>query len=197
MEYGYSILMGIFAGTLSLYAGFMALFKDYKMLPFRATQSVKPKNEKVYMTQLAKVIALVACSPALSSVVGLWNMTAALIVLITTGVIFIWLGTKLVKNAEGKNKENKDYYFRVISNQVRFGCGYRNHNGHRQYFAWHGYPNQNSDYITTSEISEDEFKEINKNYPKEIVANREKAEVFRNRYVDNHPMILEGWDRLL
>ena len=92
---------------------------------------------------------------------------------------------------------NKDYFFRVISNQVRFGCGYRTVDGKRQYFAWHGYPDRNSDYITTSEISESEFDEINKKYPKEIIANREKAEVFRNRYVDDHPAILEGWDRLL
>lgn len=93
--------------------------------------------------------------------------------------------------------DNKDYFFRVISNQVRFGCGYRTVDGKRQYFAWHGYPDRNSDYITTSEISESEFDEINKKYPKEIIANREKAEVFRNRYVDGHPVILEGWDRLL
>lgn len=90
-----------------------------------------------------------------------------------------------------------DYCFRVISNQVRFGCGYRTVNGKRQYFAWHGYPDRNSDYFTTAEISESEFNEINKKYPKEIVANREKAEVFRNRYVDGHPVILEGLDRLL
>ena len=92
---------------------------------------------------------------------------------------------------------NKDYFFRVISNQVRFGCGFRTVDGKRQYFAWHGYPDRNSDYITTSEISESEFDEINKKYPKEIIANREKAEVFRNKYVNGHPIILEGWDRLL
>ena len=101
MEYGYSILMGIFAGALLLYAGLMALTKDYKMLPFRARTSVNPKNPKKYMIQLAKVVALVACSPALSALVGLWNIAAALIVLIATGVLFIWFGTKIVKN-EGK-----------------------------------------------------------------------------------------------
>ncbi|MBQ7669681.1 MAG: hypothetical protein IJS45_03050 [Clostridia bacterium] len=93
--------------------------------------------------------------------------------------------------------EKKDYDFRVISNQVRFGCGFRTVDGVRQYFAWHGYPNRNDDYITTSEISESEYEEINEKYPKEIVANREQAEVFRNRYVDGHPVILEGWNRLL
>ena len=93
--------------------------------------------------------------------------------------------------------KNKDYFFRVISKQVRFGCGYRTVDGKRQYFAWHGYPNRNDDYFTTSESSEAEYDEINRKYPKEIVANREKAEVFRSRYVDGHPVILEGWNRLL
>ena len=60
MEYGFSILMWFFAGALLLYAGLMALTKDYKMLPYRARTSVKPKNPKKYMTQLSKVIALVA-----------------------------------------------------------------------------------------------------------------------------------------
>ena len=44
MEYGYSILMGIFSAAILVYAGLMALTKDYKMLPYRATISVKPKN---------------------------------------------------------------------------------------------------------------------------------------------------------
>ena len=33
-------------------------------------------------------------------------------------------------------------FFRVISNQVRFGCGFRTVEGRKQYFAWHGYPNR-------------------------------------------------------
>ena len=93
--------------------------------------------------------------------------------------------------------KNKNYFFRVISNQVRFGCGYRTVDGKKQFFAWHGYPDRNSDYFTTAEISESEFDEINQKYPKEIVANREQAQAFRNRYVEGHPVLLEGWDRLL
>ena len=100
MEYGYSILMAIFAGALLLYAGMMALFRDYKMLPYRARVSVKPKDEKAYMRQLAKVIALVALAPALSALVGLWNMTAAFIVLIVSAVLFIWLGTRLMRGVK-------------------------------------------------------------------------------------------------
>lgn len=97
MEYGYSVLMAIFAGAIWLYAGLMALTKDYKMLPLRAQVAVTPKDPKLYMTQLAKVVALVALSPALSALAGLWNMAAALIVLIGSAVLFIWLGTRIMR----------------------------------------------------------------------------------------------------
>lgn len=100
MEYGYSILMGIFAGLILIYAGLMALTKDYKMLPFRARVSVQPKDEKRYMKQLAKVVALVALAPALSALTGLWNMIAALIVLVVSAIVFIWLGTKIMRGVE-------------------------------------------------------------------------------------------------
>lgn len=96
-----------------------------------------------------------------------------------------------------KRREKQDYFFRVISNQVRFGCGFRTVDGRRQYFAWHGYPSRNDDYFTTSEISAQEFQEIEKAYPREIVADRETAEAFRRRYVDGHPVLLEGMNRLL
>ena len=90
-----------------------------------------------------------------------------------------------------------DNCFRVISDQVRFGCGYRTLNGRRQYFAWHGYPDRNDDYFTTAEISESEFQRIEEEYPEEIVANREEAQRFRDKYVEGHPVLLEGWSRLL
>lgn len=100
MEYGFSILMTIFSAVLLLYAGMMALFKDYKMLPFRAQISVKPKNKKKYMMQFAKVIALLAVSPALSALIGLWNLLVAMIVLIIATIFFIWIGVKIMKNVE-------------------------------------------------------------------------------------------------
>ena len=86
---------------------------------------------------------------------------------------------------------------RVISDLVRFGCGYRTQDGKRQYFAWHGYPNRDFDYFTTSEISAREYDEICREYPKQISADRERAELFRNKYVEGHPVLLEGWDKLL
>ena len=100
MEYAYSIIMGAFAVALLIYAGLMALTKDYKMLPFRSRVSVKPKDPKRYAFQLSKVIALVAAAPAISALIGLWNILVAVIVLFVTIILFIWLGTKILKGVE-------------------------------------------------------------------------------------------------
>ena len=94
-------------------------------------------------------------------------------------------------------ENNEERYSRVISNQVRFGCGYRTHEGKRQYFAWHGYPNRNDDFITTAEISANEFDRISREYPREITADRETAEKFREKYVNGHKVLFEGWNKLL
>ncbi len=93
--------------------------------------------------------------------------------------------------------EGGDRYFRVISNQVRFGCGYRTVEGRRQYFAWHGYPNRNDDYFTTAEISRAEFEQIAAEYPKELIADRDTAQAFRDKYVEGRRVLLEGWNKLL
>lgn len=50
MDEGYSILMALVA---------VAILKDYKMLPYRARVSVQPKDEKRYILQLSKVVAIV------------------------------------------------------------------------------------------------------------------------------------------
>ena len=94
-------------------------------------------------------------------------------------------------------KNCDENFSRVISNQVRFGYGYRTIKGRKQYFAWHGYPNRNDDYFTTAEISEKEFLQIDSEYPQELSADRETAEVFQNKYIDGHTVLLEGWNKLL
>ena len=91
----------------------------------------------------------------------------------------------------------KSFSLRVISKQVIFGCGYRTVNGEKAFFAWHGYPNRNDDYITTSSISQNEYEEIGRQYPREISADRETAEAFRQKYVEGHLVLLEGWNKLL
>ncbi|MBQ1638723.1 MAG: hypothetical protein II101_03540 [Ruminococcus sp.] len=95
MEYGYTVLMAAFSVALLLYAGLMALFRDYRMLPLQARVSVEPKDKKRYMLRLAKIVALVAASPALSALIGLWNIPVAFVVLLVSAVLFIWLGTRI------------------------------------------------------------------------------------------------------
>lgn len=97
MEHAYSIIMAAFGVALLLYAGLMALTKDYKMLPYRSRQSVKPKDPKKYAFQLSKVLALVALSPLLSALAALWKIPAGVIVLFVSMILFIWLGTKIMK----------------------------------------------------------------------------------------------------
>lgn len=97
MENGYSVIMLIFSGALLLYAGLMALTKDYTLLSLRVRRAVKPKHRKQYMVMLAKIIALVAISPALSALVGFWNIWVALVVLVAGTAAAIWMGIRLTK----------------------------------------------------------------------------------------------------
>ncbi|MBO7704021.1 MAG: hypothetical protein J6S26_06230 [Solobacterium sp.] len=87
-----------------------------------------------------------------------------------------------------------DRYSIVISNLVRFGYGYRTISSGRQYYAWHGYPSRNDDFITYAEISQAEFEAIRLEYPEPVDAVREEAELFRKKYVEAHPVLAEGWN---
>ena len=100
MEQGFSILMFIFAGAILLYAALMAITKDYNMLPYRSRVSVKPKNPKKYMVQLAKITALTALAIALGAAVALWNTAVGAVVMIVCVIIALWAGTKMIKSAE-------------------------------------------------------------------------------------------------
>ena len=98
------------------------------------------------------------------------------------------------RNNTGEAEEGR--YIKIISDLVRFGCGYRTEEGRVQYFAFHGSPNHDSDYFITTEISMEEYRRIMLEYPKRISADRDTAEVFKKKYVDGHPVIMEGWDVL-
>ncbi len=90
--------MFIFAGAVLLYAGILAVTKDYNMLPYRSRVSVKPKNPKKYAVQLAKAIALVAVAIAAGAAVSLWNIAAGAVVMIVGVIAALWASTKIVKN---------------------------------------------------------------------------------------------------
>ena len=98
MESGFSFLMLVFAVCLLLYGVALASTRNYRLLPRRASQAVKPKNPERYALQMGKAISLVSAAPALCALVGLWNAAAALIVLIAGLIVCIWLSTKIVRN---------------------------------------------------------------------------------------------------
>lgn len=100
MENDFPIFMFIFAGAILLYAALMAVTKDYKMLPFRARVSVKPKNPEKYMVQLAKIVALVAAMIAAGAAIAPWNAAAGAVVMVIGAAAAIWYGTKIIKKAE-------------------------------------------------------------------------------------------------
>ena len=98
MENGFSILMLIFAGVLFLYGLLMILIRDYRMVPFRARVSVRPKNSKKYTARLGIVILLVALAVAFGAAVAFWKMWVGGIVMIVGVVGAIWIGAvKIVK----------------------------------------------------------------------------------------------------
>lgn len=95
---------------------------------------------------------------------------------------------------EKEEKNDVSGYSRLISNLVRFGVGYRREGSRRQYFAWHGCPSRNDDFITYAEITQEEYDRINAEYPDRIDTTRETAEVFRLKYVEGHRVLLQGWN---
>ena len=98
MDHNFSILFLIFAAAILLYAALMAVTKDYRMLPYRSRVSVKPKDPKKYMTELAKVVALVGVMIGIGAAVSWWNGAVGVVIMIGGTIGAIWYGTKIVKN---------------------------------------------------------------------------------------------------
>ncbi len=100
MDQGFSILMFFFSAALLFYAALMAITKDYNILPYRARVSVKPKNPKKYMVQMAKIVALVAVAVAAGAAVALWNTAVGAVVMLVSVIFVLWLSTIIIKKAE-------------------------------------------------------------------------------------------------
>ena len=90
----------------------------------------------------------------------------------------------------------RNHSWRLISNGIRYGCGYRVKSGKLQYYAFYGEPNGNSDYFTFFEISEREYANIQKEYPKENHGADYDREKFQKKYINGHKVIDGGWDKL-
>ena len=98
MDHNFSILFLIFAAAILLYAAIMVISKDSRILPYRATVSVKPKDPKKYMVQLSKAVALVGLAIGAGAAVSFWNAGIGVVIMIGGSIVSIWLGTKIVKN---------------------------------------------------------------------------------------------------
>ena len=87
-----AIIMFVFSGAILLYAGVMALSRDINMIP--RSHAAKVRDKKAYALKVAKVLAIVAISPALTGVAALFSSVAAAIVFIVSLVACIWVGVK-------------------------------------------------------------------------------------------------------
>ncbi len=99
MEKGFPILMLCFGGLMLVYAGLLAYVKDPSYIPH--TNAAKIFNRERYASKFAGIIALVALAPLISGLVGLFTgplVTAILLVVLL--VLFIWLGTKKMKDVK-------------------------------------------------------------------------------------------------
>ena len=96
MDYALSILMFCFAGMLLLYAGLLALTKDYKLIP--RNYAVHMTDKKGYCVGMAKVIALVSLAPLEFGLIGLLgHYGIGAVVGLGQLILSIWGGTKLMK----------------------------------------------------------------------------------------------------
>jgi hypothetical protein len=99
MEYAYSFMMIAFGAMMLLYAGLLALFKDYKMIPRH--WYVRPKDPKHYAVCFAKLIAVIALGPIVSGGIWaiapttLWVQILAIAILVLSIVVDVKVGKKL------------------------------------------------------------------------------------------------------
>ena len=85
--------LSFLGGAILLYAGLLTLTRDVIMLPRFSAAYVGDK--KAYALRVAKVLAIVAVSPALIGVAALFSGIAAGIVFVVSLMACIWLGVKV------------------------------------------------------------------------------------------------------
>jgi len=91
----FSILMFIFAGAILLYAGLLALTKDYNLIP--RGHAAEPGDRKAYALACAKMLALVALAPLSAAIYGLFSLTLGAVMFPVGLVVCIGFGTRCFK----------------------------------------------------------------------------------------------------
>ena len=99
MEYGYTILMEAFGAALLIVAAITAIEKSKKIIPFRYRDKAVMKDEKLYMTGVAKMLALVAFAPIISGALALLVPTGiAFAVLVVLFAALIYIGVRITRD---------------------------------------------------------------------------------------------------
>ena len=89
----FSILMFCFSGAILLYAGLLALTKDYQLIP--RGHATDPKDKRAYAAAFARVMAVVALAPLSGGIYGLFNVTLGFVALLVSFPVCIWIGVRL------------------------------------------------------------------------------------------------------
>ena len=84
--------------------------------------------------------------------------------------------------------------YTMFSNSIRYGVAKSIDKHHPCYFSVHGYPNRNDDYYTIAKVSEQEYDEMIQVYAPMGSQSNPIAEMFRNKYVENHVPVYQGMD---
>ncbi len=84
--------------------------------------------------------------------------------------------------------------YTMFSNSIRYGVAKAIDEQHPCFFAIHGYPSRNDDYYTIASVTEQEYDEMVRVYAPLGSQSNPTAEMFRNKYVENHSQVYEGWN---
>lgn len=92
----FCILMLVFSGAILLYAGLVALTKDYNLIP--RGYAAAPKDKQAYAVAFAKVLALVALSPLSAAIYGFFSLTLGAIMFPISLIVCICVGSQRFKD---------------------------------------------------------------------------------------------------
>lgn len=82
--------------------------------------------------------------------------------------------------------------YMMFSNSIRYGVAKSIDENDPCYFAVHGYPDRNDDDYTIARVTEQEYDEMVRVYAPLGSQSNPTAEMFRNKYVENHTPVYEG-----
>lgn len=82
--------------------------------------------------------------------------------------------------------------YTMFSNSIRYGVVKAIDEHDPCYFAVHGYPDRNDDDYTIAMVTEQEYDEMVRVYAPLGSQSNPTAEMFRNKYVENHTPVYEG-----